>query len=204
MDTRICQGIELNGPTLLFLHLWQIAVEWSPDELSRSIKPEKEFVEKVHAALLKDDAELVAKELCRLIGELDSSSDHARGRMLSVMQEFDLVLLQIHPRSIRWPAKGAAIEPMWLIDAAERRLLTGQYDCMNKFLLVARGPLLRLPREPATANAECLADRFCAASVVRDSLSLKGFKKTDAKDWLVGIVNQIRIPAFLPVSSMTQ
>lgn len=159
-------GMNNDSPAKFFLELWEIATKWSSPERSIGLSGEVVRIN-LESVLLLDDGEIVTQKLRNLLTKSLPDVDYRR-TVLNLMCAIDSAIFAIHPR-VKIPpgsAKSRRNAPEWVRELRDRRNLHGNYAENNKFALVTRGPLTRSARSAVSSNAECLADRFVAISVV--------------------------------------
>lgn len=118
---------------------------------------DRAFDRLVRVALRLDDGASCVTQLVAL-----AKSD-AR-RQIRILECIDDEFGRIHPRG--GTRRAGAVPPGWLRDAEQQRRLHADYAAQDAYRLVARGPLLRAPKDPQCEYRESLVDRFANLRVV--------------------------------------
>lgn len=156
-------------PAHLFLLLWHYVAAMRRERLMHNIQPSAAVARAFKAALAHEAGTVAVGSMCDALEQAWRPGDRyiARreraGLALAAMQAIDLELLAIHPRST---LPTGMRRPAWLEDCHENRLLTGAFAAAQALSLIARGPLLRSPRQPYEEASFVLVDHFCAVKVV--------------------------------------
>jgi hypothetical protein len=163
-------------PAQLFLQLWSDAEAMtSHQRLTASIN-DIDFDQNIATALQQNSAQAASDVITDLlaIARKKTLPSEGNGGILAVMHAIDDLFYLIHPRAQFAPssAKRRPKLPNWLRELRDGRFISGDYGQDDRFRLIPRGPLVRLPRDENASNAESLADRFTALSVVPHTLML--------------------------------
>lgn len=158
---------QVSSIAQLFLKLWSDASHWDPRQRSGARKPASEFAGTIQRALALPTELMILTELQRLLTPVPTDIVALRGVMLMLMREIDLAYYAIHPRAVLLndPALRHSV-PDWLANQRDYRREEGCYGEESGKRLIPRGPLGRFPRTETASNADELADRFAALSVV--------------------------------------
>ncbi len=200
-------------PAILFLSLWREAKSLDSYQRLTAITDNAAFNLAIEQALLHDAAETACQAIGHLLAICRSSTVEAErhGAILALMRAFDDLFYRIHPRCQFAPSsstRGNKI-PAWLADLRDHRLVSGEYAHDEEFRLIPRGPLTRRGRSETASNAESLADRFNALSVVPHQLSLdekpvkiehRVIETGTAKGVPASTTNGAEVVVFIPVA----
>lgn len=210
-DLAVLLAGGVKCPSALFVALWKAAEGWTPSERATANPPADSFSTQLDQALELDDAEDAYNAILNVFTATVGSQPSYRGQVLRLMRGIDQRFLAIHPRSVgAIPRSGRRPSlPRWLVEAREIREVTGAYWQDGHATLIPRGPLCRQSRHPVAANADTLADRFAALSVVTSVVGHNGravpikhqFVTTDAARGIVpsGRAGNEKV-AFVPVA----
>ncbi|MES2535415.1 MAG: hypothetical protein V4632_06020 [Pseudomonadota bacterium] len=161
-------NIASNTPATFFLKLWQITSALTASQRTTGENPPTDFIKEVDAALTEDSGNGAYKRLEALETGFKGSKQEINGMRLAIMVRIDQAFLLIHPRSVLVSAASAKrpVVAKWLREIRDNRIVTGNYFESGQFLVIPRGPLVRNARTEYVANAENLADRFTAVTVI--------------------------------------
>lgn len=167
-----------TSPAQLFLVLWQKAQAMTAFQRDTAAQADATFQQNLARALQQDD-EQVATEACQrlLAAALLAAAmpNEQNGIILASLHAIDNAFYLIHPRTRFSPAtaRRRPTLPEWLRNMRDARFIDGEYTRNDEYRLITRGPLVRLPRNETASNAENLADRFTALSIVPHHLKLE-------------------------------
>jgi hypothetical protein len=166
-------GLPEQSPAVIFIDLWRRACAWTPPQRSTATSQSATFKRRVDDALALQTAHDAYNELRSLLSIVTADEAAERGKVLDVMRAIDGFFYLVHPRSaiVVSPTATRPLIPDWLRDLRTRRRLTGGYGHDGDHRLIPRGPLVRRPRDEMDCNAESLADRFAALTVVPKTLA---------------------------------
>jgi hypothetical protein len=143
--------------------LWRKTAALTASQRSNSLRPPAHF-HKTALGIAGLDDPLHAVEALRAL--LDKQPEEAIGRQLAVMIAIDELFACLHPRTPRAAAPGAPRPPAWISALQDRRTVCGYYLDVGGMLLLPRGPLLRMPRDPHASSADTLEDRFAYLTTI--------------------------------------
>lgn len=182
--------MKTSSPVELFLQLWAKAEAMTSFQRITASPADSAFIQEVDQALRRNSAQAAADALANAFATAGDKTlpNERNGRMLATMRAIDAAFYLIHPRRQFVPslAKKRPKLPDWLRELRDARFICGDYGKDEHFRLVPRGPLVRLPRDENASNAECLADRFAALSVVPHTLLL-GTRVIKTRHIVVGL-----------------
>lgn len=152
----------------LFIELWLMAGAYSPSQRSTAKSPADAVIKAITDALAEATAVAAYTALKQLLDSPKPSKPDERGTVLAMMQAIDGIFYRIHPRQapVASPVSPSPKRPSWLLELRSYRNVYANYGRHNDYCLIPRGPLLSSPRDENAANADSLADRFAALSVV--------------------------------------
>ena len=159
------------SPADLFMELWKECSELLPSQISTALRPNATFAKSVRVALRSNDGAKACSDVESSL--LGLSPLELLGGKLVVLDEIDRLFLTIHPRSFnRVGTQVLTPPPRWLRLLKIKRAGGAGYAVRDDNVLIARGPLSRIPRADIASSAVCFADLFAALSVVPRKLFL--------------------------------
>lgn len=160
------------NPADLFLAYWSDVRFMSSSALTRAMRPEGDFDERIKSALGLDDFEACVGQITTMVSQQPQCFE--RGTKLKVMGLIDEFFLRIHPRTPIISASNGSRPPipLWLENLQVDRECEGTYAVLGENSLIPRGPLARLPRDEYASSGESLSDRFSALAVVRRQIEI--------------------------------
>ena len=152
-----------GDPASLFLRYYEEASQWTADQRSTATPVDLSFEDVARGCLSNDSGANAATQLAALVSGKACDNLAYRGRVLAAMQAIDDAFLVIHPRSVIAPATG--VIPAWLRAMRLNRRSHGYYEKSATQYVIARGPLLRTPRDRHASSGDLLSDYFTALAV---------------------------------------
>lgn len=160
------------NPAELFLAYWSDVRYMSSSALTRAMRPEGDFDERINCALALDDFEACVIQIQTMVSQQPQCFE--RGTKLQVMGLIDEFFLRVHPRTPLISASNGSRPPipLWLENLQLERECEGNYAILGENSLIPRGPLARLPRDEYASSGESLPDRFSALAVVKRQIEI--------------------------------
>jgi hypothetical protein len=157
------EEIKPATPAHLFACLWRNTMVLTASQRANSWRPPIQFHQTAIDMAGMEDPGLGVEALQVL---LKGPTSELIGRQLAVMVAIDNLFAALHPRTPR-----ATAIPGWMSDLQDHRTVSGFYLEAEGMVLLPRGPLLRIPRDPDASSADTLEDRFTYLTAFSNKLS---------------------------------